>query len=516
VDPANCDRSSTRADANSFNATVVGESLYYSYHTCGNLDGFNADNHKANLVTAGKNGALRVSFPGPDSNLYSLVYETDDLGDGLGAGVRGGANLTIRESGMAGSLPWFFADAMAALGIDKFEIVPLSNESRAYSPDSSFSACVHEVALGNSDMCVGNIWPLPFRREIASFGSTVYADYIHMVTFREAKESNPGGESTGAGTIAESTSGIWTSILEPFRVWCTVPNSEDQSRCDAENVLSWVYIFAALLYAAVILWVIEGQQNKEVFPSSKNSDQIKRSAFLMTQSFLGSSDHRLAPHTSAGRGLLMSVSFAVLILTTTYTANMTTSKIIDVKNNVPYTSLEDAISKGARICGLEALRVALTPTFPKISDRFVAAEGGDGAMDFVNMNAGKCDVVVTTKDTYMVERRKPENCDMVMNTQVLLTLECAIATTRDLQLPLAWLTTRAVSHGKYNEVYRKASGRFVDQLPDSCKTNTLTPIRSSNTAGPAFISMIGCTIALGVYILSYYRKQAKYVQRQER
>ena len=117
VDPANCDRSSTRADANSFNATVVGESLYYSYHTCGNLDGFNADNHKANLVTAGKNGALRVSFPGPDSNLYSLVYETDDLGDGLGAGVRGGANLTIRESGMAGSLPWFFADAMAALGI---------------------------------------------------------------------------------------------------------------------------------------------------------------------------------------------------------------------------------------------------------------------------------------------------------------------------------------------------------------------------------------------------------------
>ena len=86
------------------------------------------------------------------------------------------------------------------------------------------------------------------------------------------------------------------------------------------------YILIALAYAAVVLWIIEGGTNSEEFPSAKNTDQLKRSMFTMAQSFLSGGDHRLQPHTSAGRILLMSVSFAVLVLMTTYTANMTTTK----------------------------------------------------------------------------------------------------------------------------------------------------------------------------------------------
>ena len=86
------------------------------------------------------------------------------------------------------------------------------------------------------------------------------------------------------------------------------------------------YIFFALTYAAIVLWIIEGGTNSEQFPSAANTDQMKRSMFTMAQSFLSGGDHRLEPHTSAGRALLMSVSFTVLVLMTTYTANMTTTK----------------------------------------------------------------------------------------------------------------------------------------------------------------------------------------------
>ena len=86
------------------------------------------------------------------------------------------------------------------------------------------------------------------------------------------------------------------------------------------------YIFFALTYAAIVLWIIEGGTNSEQFPSAANTDQMKRSMFTMAQSFLSGGDHRLEPHTSAGRALLIFVSFTVLVLMTTYTANMTTTK----------------------------------------------------------------------------------------------------------------------------------------------------------------------------------------------
>jgi hypothetical protein len=39
------------------------------------------------------------------------------------------------------------------------EIVPISDRSREFSPSSSYTACVHDVAIGQVDLCVGNFWP---------------------------------------------------------------------------------------------------------------------------------------------------------------------------------------------------------------------------------------------------------------------------------------------------------------------------------------------------------------------
>ena len=105
------------------------------------------DTHKEQLVAKGKNGGLRVSFTGGSSgSLYTTVKQKGFVGDPQSpvAGIRArgvscvrddagekndkstalctGSNMTLAETGMTGSMVTFFSDAMASIGINKFEV----------------------------------------------------------------------------------------------------------------------------------------------------------------------------------------------------------------------------------------------------------------------------------------------------------------------------------------------------------------------------------------------------------
>ena len=53
-----------------------------------------------------------------------------------------------------------------------WQAVDVSARSAEFSPGSSFTACVHDVAIGNVDMCWANFWPTSARRQMASFTVT--------------------------------------------------------------------------------------------------------------------------------------------------------------------------------------------------------------------------------------------------------------------------------------------------------------------------------------------------------
>ena len=59
--------------------------------------------------------------------------------------------------------------------------VPISAASRAFAPHSSFTACCHEIALGNTDMCLANTWDTPSRRLFTSFTGAVYTDEFLLI-----------------------------------------------------------------------------------------------------------------------------------------------------------------------------------------------------------------------------------------------------------------------------------------------------------------------------------------------
>ena len=130
VDPLNCkilyQQSTLVVDVNAMDNVV-----YASYETCGNINAYNIDRYSTVFL----NQTLTIAFPGDSSALYDLF--TNSEGEKDGSSVR------------------FFEDVQSFYNYN-VDVVEISNISRQkYS--SSYSACVHDVALGLVDLCVGEI-----------------------------------------------------------------------------------------------------------------------------------------------------------------------------------------------------------------------------------------------------------------------------------------------------------------------------------------------------------------------
>ena len=53
---------------------------------------------------------------------------------------------------------------------------------------SKSQACVHDVAVGNRDICVADIWLTPERNQLANFLPTVKSDTFRLVVPRKIEE----------------------------------------------------------------------------------------------------------------------------------------------------------------------------------------------------------------------------------------------------------------------------------------------------------------------------------------
>ena len=294
VDPTAC---SLRNDQTGFfphtaytDAQGVNRSLHYSYETCGNLNSYDTSKFQKKLEAQDR---LRISFPGASGSGYTIRRN----GGYSGFSVNNGTRREMSNSGRHGSVVDFFDTMMKDYGITRFEVVEVSAASAAKFPESSFSACVHEVALGTTDVCIGNFWPTLERRLMASFTTGIYQDNFHMITKKFIKE--PGSFKI-------------EYFFAFFSVW---------------PAQSWIAIGGMLLYASVAMWVIEGATNDDDFPEMSIADGLRRSAFYQFQSLLGGGDFRNSPHTGEGKFVIMAVSYSILVILTVFTAEMTTIKI---------------------------------------------------------------------------------------------------------------------------------------------------------------------------------------------
>lgn len=169
-------------------ATLPEDGLFYSYHTCGNLDSFVAERHY--LALEGKNlrvsragkqlhrirpcltcarvrASLQVSFPG-DSDFGLDLFTAAD-------GTKKGAVVDfMRDISVEGKFTWTRQD--------------ISQASRDLF-SSSYTACTHDVALNATDLCIGSFWTTTERLLMTPFTANFNENEFKLVTFKVEKQS---------------------------------------------------------------------------------------------------------------------------------------------------------------------------------------------------------------------------------------------------------------------------------------------------------------------------------------
>lgn len=108
--------------------------------------------------------------------------------------------MILRDGKRVGSFPTFMQGIFDRYNLT-LEEVPISKASLDWSPNSTHSACVHDVALNRTDICIGDFWSTSERRLIAPFTSEVYQDLFYLVSHASEEE-----------TILE----MMTSPFQPF------------------------------------------------------------------------------------------------------------------------------------------------------------------------------------------------------------------------------------------------------------------------------------------------------------
>lgn len=110
---------------------------------------------------------------------------------------------------LMGALPVFVANALREAGVP-WEHVPLSDEAKAWSPSSSYTACLHDLATGKADIGLANFLTTPARWRLMPFTQTLYSDQYYLVVRREKQQV-----------------GFLEAILRPFepftpRLWVVI------------------------------------------------------------------------------------------------------------------------------------------------------------------------------------------------------------------------------------------------------------------------------------------------------
>jgi ABC-type amino acid transport substrate-binding protein len=98
----------------------------------------------------------------------------------------------------------------------------------------SFTACVHDVALGEVDLCIGNFWVTIERLRLATFSSTLYTDDWRLVVKKE--------ESDDGSWLPKNSAELYSHMKTPL-----MPFSNS----------AWMWIMFTVFYMSVALHIVE-------------------------------------------------------------------------------------------------------------------------------------------------------------------------------------------------------------------------------------------------------------------
>lgn len=368
VDPANC-KAALNPKRSHFYA-----GMHYSYHTCGNLNTFDVNPHITAMAGVSE---LRISSP------YGAATQTVTFENWRQVMVPKDAHYFFR------AMAWVLMSALKRLGVNNSQLrfINVSQESINQKPESKFTACAHDVALGWVDLCVGDFWETPERMKMTPFTSALTVDNLKLLVRTSAHVS-----------LAEQ-------MGRPFHAF---------------SGGAWALLFASATVTALTLFVVSGmggvmQPVVRDWHSSRFDKEWRTGTKVMWMGwriamawytttlalFGGSSDgmsERFKLQKSGtgtpARIIVTAYSICSIVFIAMFTANSAAILIRDdMQQDVK--SIHEAMQKGNTVCILSAIRQEIENKYPGIEARAHIVNSSSALYDAIE--TGQCDVALISE-----------------------------------------------------------------------------------------------------------------------
>ena len=324
-----------------FRSTVqTNMSLYYSYETCGYMNNYDLSALFSQL------GGTTIKVAAAAHTAWVIIKK-----DALGQDVFGGALYDI-----------FIESLVLIQPPPVMKLIPgwATQQSRAIFPSSSYTACVHDVAIGVLDVCIGDLWLTPERQQLSMFSPTLRDDYFYLVV----------------PTTLEGAS-FSDRLLRPFLPF---------------TLEAWAVLAAFLCGMSLLLYFLHYFEQGQGCPCPVRGlsevPELGKTCFNVWHDFLLGQSTVETERSPALKLLSLGFSFFVLVTLASYTASLASMLVTQKQAVAPISNIQDAIDLEVPIC----LASQLVPTLTQVYPRSILVDIGgwpeDGARNIYSGNCG--------------------------------------------------------------------------------------------------------------------------------
>jgi len=320
-------------------------SFFYSYETCGYINAYDttalAEPIAGNQIVAGAAAWAPWVISTPDAV--------------TGKDVWGGPTYD------------FFIEALKVF--QPYPVVNITGWATQASmdkfPESSYTACVHDVAVGNYDTCIADLWLTPSRNQLVTFLPAIRQDFMYLVVPVELRDVS-----------------FWSRIQRPFLPF---------------SLGAWIGVAGFLCIMSFLLWLRNffetGCEGDFKTVLRTNVVVFVRSLFFVWHDFLlGQSS--MDVETGPVRQLFsLGLAFFILITLASYTASLASMLVVERGAVGTLSSIEDAIAREVPICAPSALLPIFAELYKK--GTFVPVDISQSAR---KLHAGSCGAMILSQD----------------------------------------------------------------------------------------------------------------------
>jgi len=367
VDPAACREAGVRFDYSASSAVPLASRLEwtvdsdadvpsvgsyglgkaYSFETCGSVNDYTPRAILQFFIDRVLSGKLRVGFPGNDQaylyNASTPVGAPRPVEENVGPYE--GRSTDDVTTPVGGSAVEFYATNVAdVLGLTDYPLDQLmvssveqggfrkaiSEGSLSLYPFSSYTACVADVGSNLLDLCLGAFWPTAERIAMPGVAFGIPFTTSTLVSVVRI------GENVG------SDIGWVATFVKPFS-----PFSADL----------WILIIALIIALAAVYYAVENPFDRMGFDEEAPwRVRMAESVFHGFSGAIGGEFNFSRARSPAGRLVLLSSGFFVVVITSSYTANLA-SELVSSTTDRGLLTVAKAIKSPnkPKICGYSAL-----------------------------------------------------------------------------------------------------------------------------------------------------------------